>query len=246
MSDPKEPYPIAPDGAETSPNPAPPPDKAKAADLKAKLNLSGLLEDFEEDADFDKDPELQARILGKTPGTITAPVAAAPPLQDFVGPGAGQPRHWAIIGCVLLVGALIAAGVTATDHHVARILLTLYGAFVNTGAGLVALYVSARLLERRFGAIESAAARMFAVVCVFTLLRNLNLKFFGPNLPALNTAATILIAMAGYVLALAAIFKLWDKQKLGFVAGFHVLFWVTIEIGMTLAAVVDSAPAKTS
>jgi len=25
-----------------------------------------------------------------------------------------------------------------------------------------------------------------------------------------------------------------------------VLFWVTIEIGMTLAAVVDSAPAKTS
>src|SRR5690242_7602665 len=121
MSDPKDPYPIAPTpdepaGASASPPPVPSPSSAtpadlargsafagvaddgerrapgqvrrpqaqaeslrssrelqlglevgglgpglKSADLKAKLNLSGLLENFEEDADFDKDPELEAK-----------------------------------------------------------------------------------------------------------------------------------------------------------------------------------------
>src|SRR5262245_40983432 len=105
MSDPKEPYPIAPPSPEM---PAPPPSsatrasaepRAKSADLKAKLNLSGLLENFEEDADFDKDPELDAKILGKprsAPGAA-APTPEAPPKPEFVQPGFGQAKHWASI-----------------------------------------------------------------------------------------------------------------------------------------------------
>lgn len=241
MTDPKpEPYPIA---SESSAPPPPPDDRAKSADLKAKLNLSGLLEGFEEDADFDKDPELEAKITGKPIGAVSLP--SGPPRPEFVVPGFGQPSHWAIVGCVLVVGALVATAVNAPNHTFLRILLTLYTAIVNTGTGMVALYLSARLLEHRFGSIEVAASRMLVCVGLFTLLFHLRISVFGPDWPSLNNSLVVLIAMSAYVLSVAACFKLWDRQKLGFVVGFHAILWMIVQVGMQLASFVDAAPVQT-
>lgn len=244
MSDPKEPYSIAPEPPEPPPSSATPAgaeSRAKAADLKAKLNVSGLLEGFDEDADFDKDPELEAKITGKPRPTGAAPTPEAPPRPEFIQPGFGQAKHWAAVGTVVLLGAVIAAGVYAPNHTVPRILLTLYSTFINTGTGIVALYGAARLLESRFGNLELAAARMFACVAVFMLLMNLRLAPFGENLAGLNRALNVIVAMAGYVLTVASTFKLWDKQKLGFVVGLHALLWMIVQVGMELAGVVGAA-----
>ena len=248
MSDPQEPYSIVPPTPESPPSPPPSSatpasaePRAKSADLKAKLNVAGLLEGFEEDADFDKDPELEAKITGK-PRPSPGAAAPGPPPPEFVQPGFGQPKHWAIVGAVLTVGAVAFAGVNAPNHTFPRILLTLYSTFINTGTGLVALYGAARLLESRFGNLELAAARMFTAVSVFMLLMNLKLTPFGANLNGLNRALTMLVAMAGYVLAVATTFRLWDRQKLGFVVGFHALLWMLVQVGIELASVVGAAP----
>ncbi len=244
MSDPKEPYPIAPDtpGTPSSATPAGAEPRAKAADLKAKLNVSGLLDDFEEDADFDKDPELEAKVTGKPRSSLVAPEApAAPPAPEFIKDGRLQPKHWGAIGGVLVLGAVTAAGIYAPNHAVARILLTLYDAFIQTGTGIVALYAAARLLEMRFGNLEQGATRMFTAVGLFMLLWNLDLKPFGADYSGLNRAVMVVIAVAAYGLTVAASFRLWDKQKFGFVVGFHAVLWMVVEVGMQLAATVASA-----
>lgn len=248
MSDPNEPYPIVPP---TAPSPSPeassatPADaepRAKSADLKAKLNLSGLLESFEEDADFDKDPELEAKITGRPRSSLASPPAPDAPVRpEFITPGLGQPKHWAMVGLVVTIVAVVAAGVNAPNHTVPRILLALYSTFVHTGTGLVALYASARLLEHRFGNLELGAARMFTSVAAFMLLMNLKLSPFSENYDALNRGLTVLVAMAGYAITVASTFRFWDKQKLGFVVGIHALLWMLVQVGMELAAVVGAA-----
>lgn len=248
--EPKEPYQVVPPASET---PTPPPSsatpaasepRAKSADLKAKLNLAGLLENFEEDADFDKDPELEAKITGKPRQSMDIPPPVPAVLRpEMIQPGKIQPKHWGIAGLVLLIGAAIAAGVYAPNHAVARVLLAMYSTFLHTGTGLVALYMAARLLEYRFGNLELGATRMFTAVGVFTLLMSLHLTPFG-EYNALNRALTVIVAMAGYTLTVASTFKLWDKQKLGFVVGFHALLWMVVEVGMTLATTIGDVAAS--
>ena len=79
MSDPKDPYPLEP-GSGDAPAPTPsdlddtavgvpapvPPDSGKP---KPRLLADRLLDDFEEDADFTADPELD-KALGKKPVSI--------------------------------------------------------------------------------------------------------------------------------------------------------------------------------
>ena len=257
MSDPNDPYPIAPTpdepagGAPSTP-PTPPPSsatpadaepRAKSADLKAKLNLSGLLENFEEDADFDKDPELEAKILGRPrPSASGSPgTESTGPRPEFVQPGFGQAKHLGIVGAVLMVVAVIFAAVHAGGQPFVRILLTLYETFLHTGTGLVALYLSSRLLETRFGSIELAAGRMYTCVAAFMLVMNLQLAPF--HVGWLDWTVTMVAAVAVYAVSLASLFKFWDKQKLGFVGGFHAMLWMVVQVGMELARAVHPVVA---
>jgi hypothetical protein len=125
---------------------------------------------------------------------------------------------------------------------VPRILLALYSALIHTGTGVVALYASARLLEMRFGNLEQGVSRMFVAVSAFVLLSNLHLPIFSADYEGMNRGAAWLLAIAGYTLTLAAAFKLWDRQKLGFVLGFHAFLWTLVVLGMEISGAIGSAP----
>ena len=225
-------------------SPAGAPSPASEGEPKPKkIDAPGLLEGFEEDADFDRDPEIERKITGGVSGAYAAP--AAPPLPEFVKPGMGTAKQWAIVGCVLLLGAMIATGINSprglgAGHVVFRILLTIYNTLINTGTGVLAVYVSARLLENRLGSPELAGSRMFAAVSAFLFVMSLNINPWGPSWQD-KKVEELILALAVYVLVVAVTFKLWDRTRLGFVVGFHAVFWLIVQVGMGLQSVVSAA-----
>src|ERR1043165_7132775 len=216
MSGPNEPYeveghdPAAPGGGPPpDPNakprlfniPLPPPAAPEPG--KGKIEAPKLLEDFPEDADFDKAPELDRVITGKSGKTES--VAPKPDQkEEFVLPGLGNSKAWAIVGTVLLVGALIATGTTAAGPRFARVMLTLYNTLLHSGTGVVALLVAATLLGKRFGNLELGAARMFAAVAAFSLMFSLHLTLF--DVQWVDNILDLLVASAVYVLLVCSTF----------------------------------------
>jgi hypothetical protein len=252
MSDAKDPYPIEPEGGAAPPpgGSASPPAGSPADDKpKPKIAAPGLLDDFEEDADFTEDPELDLAV-GRKPKVMTgAPAAGATaagePAPEFVKPGWGEPKHWAIVGGVLLVAAVIATGVTApvgigAGQVAVRILLTIYSTLVSAGTGVVALFIAARLLEKRFGSVELGAARMFTAVSAFVLVQSLNLRLTPYEW--MNNGITLILATGVYLLVIAATFQLWDRITLAYVAGSHMLLWLVMVVGMALSSALKVAP----
>lgn len=214
---------------------------------KAKIEAPGLLEGFDEDADFDRDPELEAKITGKPRAQPGQAEQAGPVLPEFVKPGFGQAKHWAFVGCGLLILAMIFTGVNAPIggmNTVYRVLLTAYNIIIHAGTGVVAVYVASRLLEHRFGSVELAAARMFAAVAGLILVANLHIPIFGSGWARLNEVILFLLAIGVYLVGVAALFNLWDRSRLFFVVGFHALFWLVVQLGMALQSVIASVPVK--
>jgi hypothetical protein len=178
MSDPAkkpDPYELAPEAPSAAPTPA-------------NLNKPPLLDDFEEDADFSKDPEVEAALKGKP---VKARVAAEgeagavePAGEPFVKPGFGDERVWGLVGAVLLVATLIAEAVTTrhgTLPTVATVLLMLYKVLVHTATGVIAVWVAAVLSDQRLGRMELAAGRMFAAVAALALFFSVRISIFGSS-----------------------------------------------------------------
>jgi hypothetical protein len=241
MSEPKKFYKLVQDAAAEGEAP-------KAAEPseggKARIEAAPLLEGFEEDADFDRDPELEAKITGRPRPLVGAPEPALPQWPEFVKPGFGQAKHWAIVGAVLLVGAMVATGINAPNNPVYRILLTAYNALIHSGTGVVAVYIASRLLENRFGSVELAAGRMFAAVAALALIINLRVPFFTGSFAPLNGVILLLLAVGAYLTIVAATFKLWDRSRLLFVVGFHAVFWLVVQLGMALQGMVSGVVTK--
>jgi hypothetical protein len=232
MSQTPEPYPIEPHPG------GPAPDGSKA-----KIDSPGLLQGFEEDADFTKDPELDRVIVG-APRPPAAP-AIIPPIDpakpEFVRAlWDWEPKLWGAIGAVLLVGAMVATGVNSRSGSslgtVERVLLTLYNTLLHTGTGVVAVYIAALLLRQRTGRVEVAAARMFAAVSAFALVFHLSF-----NMPAAQIVETV-IAGGVYLLIVAGTFQLWKRDPLLYVVGSHFALWLLVEVGMMLSAAAAVAP----
>src|SRR5437868_2056112 len=104
MSDPNEPYPIEPTPGEAPAPPAAarpsdaeedaaPSTPAPSGRPKPRLLADRLLDDFEEDADFTADPELD-KALGRKPDPVIPP-EAGPQAPEFVVAGLGSPKVWA-------------------------------------------------------------------------------------------------------------------------------------------------------
>jgi hypothetical protein len=236
MPDPRDTYDLEPEQPEGAARPA------RAADAaKAKLDKPGLLEGFEEDADFDKDPELERVITGgaKLPVTTESRADTRP---DFGQALFGGPVHWAVAGGLMLVGALIATGVNAPNKTFLRIALTLYTAALHTGTGVVAVYLAATLNESRVRSAELAAARMFAAVSAFLLVFRLNINLFGPSYKTWRLEELLLATLA-YLVVVVASFRLVRRNPLIFLIGSHFLLWLVVQVGMELAAAVAAAPA---
>ncbi len=232
-----KPYELEPEPAQPAPTPPAPQPAAPAA--KAKLEAAPLLQDFEEDADFDKDPEVEAVITGKKPGAAgDEPVKLAPELPEFIKPALGDARTWAIGGAVLVVGALVLTGINAERSPVARIALTLYTTLLHTGTGVVALYIASLLTDHQMKRFELAAARMLVAVAAFQAVFHTQIVV----IQQVGKLEETVIAAAVYALAVAGAFRLW-RTSLAYVLGAHFLLWIIVEIGMQLAAWADAAPA---
>jgi hypothetical protein len=230
----KDPYPLEPH-EEDSKKPF---ESPAERERRARIEAPGLLSDFEEDADFDRDPELERVVAG--PKHVKEPDPPEDEREAFTKPGFGEARTWAVVGAVLLVSAMIATAINAPNRAVARVLLTLYNVLLHTGTGVVAAFVAAMLMERRLGTFELAAARMFTAVAAFSLLLNLHINLMGERFATMKLEELTLAALA-YVLVIAVTFRLWAWQPLMYVIGAHFVLWLTVYVGMLLSGHVAAA-----
>jgi hypothetical protein len=232
-----EPYPLEPE-KDREPGEARSPDPAR----KGKLEGPGFLSEFPEEADFDRDPELERAVAGPVRPAPRAEAREESVGEVFVRGGVAEARIWAIAGAVLLAGAMIATLVNADDRHVPRILLTLYNTLLHTGTGVVALFAAALFTERRLGSFELAAARMFTAVAAFSLIFSLHTNFIGEGWEHWK-GEELVLATTAYILLVAAAFRLWNWQVLLYVVGSHFFLWLIVHVGMLLAAYVRSPVA---
>lgn len=217
---------IAPPGARGA---APAPQRSG----RAVVEKPGLLSGFDEDADFERDPELErARRGGSSSSAVSRSTGPRrklfgreidEDLEPFVKPGLGDERVMAIAGVVLLVAAIITVLINAPVNLIARALLVTFQCFVHTATGLAAVGAATAMLGRPLGSAELAVARMFAAVGLFQFLVNLNLMLLSSRVDE------IVVAALAYVLALWLLFRRPIDQIL-VIAGFHFLGWLAVFI----------------
>jgi hypothetical protein len=101
---------------------------------------------------------------------------------------------------------------------------------------VVAVLVGAKVLERKFGSFELAAARMLAAMGAFLLVLNLRIDF----LTTANREEWVL-AVGAYVLVVWSTFR-FSRAELLIVTGAHFSLWLIVELGMQLTRWTASAP----
>lgn len=191
-----------------------------------------LLDAFDDDADFSKDPEVEAARTGK-PVAKPKPASsgatdAAEPADPFITPALGPAKLWLILGAVLLLGATIASSVHGSRPFVAA-LLTIYNALLHTATGLGAVVVAATLARKQIGPWDLGAARMFAAVTAFLLVFNLNIQLVGDA----KWEETILASLA-YLAVVGLTFRQTREVHATLVIS-HFFLWLIIQLGSQLA-----------
>ncbi|MCC6676848.1 MAG: hypothetical protein IT436_06870 [Phycisphaerales bacterium] len=201
---------------ELAPEPPAPPPPPPAP--KPTISAPGLTEGFDEDADFETDPEVE-RALGKRPDAARG--AEAPPaVEPFIRVGLGDPQVIALIGAGVLLSAVIAAAITAPSLWWVHGMLAAYAGLLHAGTGVGALAIGARLAEKPLGPWELGAARMLLAVALFQLV-------FHIPLPAQIWLGPV-VAAAVYAGATMTLFRL-PVQQWFTVAASHLGIWMVIE-----------------
>lgn len=211
---------------------------APASDGAPADQPEGLLEGFDEDDDFDRDPEVDAA-LGRAPKVTKVEVVAEEP-PPLVHEGMGPWKLWAGIGAVSLVAALVLAAVYAPRAPVGHALLVIYNGLLHTGTGVAALLVGGVFLERRFGSVELAAARMFAAVGAFLLVFHLPIDLLTDA-----KLEEVVLGTLAYLLVVWLSFQL-SRTALMVVVGAHFGLWFVVQLGMQLTSWVAAAPKPTT
>lgn len=185
---------------------------------KPAITAPGLTEGFDEDADFESDPEVE-RALGKRPETPRG-AESAPPEEAFIQPGLGEPQVIALIGAGVLLSAVIAAAIRAPSLWWVHGMLAAYAGLLHAGTGVGALAIGARLAEKPLGRWDLGAARMLMAVALFQLVFHIPIPaqiWLGP------------VAAAGvYAAATMTLFRL-PVQQWFTVAASHLGIWMLIE-----------------
>lgn len=176
----------------------------------ANLDTPGLLDDFDEDADFESDPEVE-RVVRGIP--VEKAESAAEAHRRSVFKPTGEPlcpsSSWKVpglIGAAVTVLAAVLAGVYAPHSSWAYVLITLYWAALHTATGLGALVLSSFLLGRRVGSFEGAAARVLLAVSLFLVVYSLNIPITGGKLEE------VILAAAAYFGGLVVAFRLAPRD----------------------------------
>ena len=194
----------------------------------SKVGDKGLTDDFDEDADFTSDPEVERVLLGK-PAMQTsadAPVETGP---AFVKAGFGEVQPVAIAAGITLLAAVISAGITAGSRSrewYADAILTAYLGVLHAATGAAAVMFAAHMQPARIGDLPLAAARMGLAVASFQLI-------FHLNIPISGRTDEVLLACIAYAGVVWAFFR-WKKEQLALVVIVHAALWGAIYLATGL------------
>lgn len=194
-----------------------------------------LLDAFDDDADFSKDPEVEAATKGGGRKRESKP-ATHDADDSFIKAGLGSAKLMGAIGGAFLLGATIASGLNGTRWLVSSV-LTIYNGLLHTATGLGAVVLAATLARKPIGAWDLGAARMLAAVGAFLLIFNLNITLIGEG----KWEESILAAGA-YVGLIAITFRL-SREVLATLVLSHFFLWLIIQLGSSLAVWSNANPA---
>lgn len=203
--------------------------KGRIVERASKVGDAGLLDDFEDDADFSTDPEVE-RATGKAPTVEQAPVDAATAGPTFIAPGGRSGLEAiAIAAGVLTLSAVIAAALTAPSRGRQAFpdaFLTLYLTLLHTATGVAAVLFAAALRGERAGDVVLATARMGVAVATFQLIYHL-------NIPVSGRTDEVLLAMLAYA-GIVLVHVRFDRERLALVAGVHAAQWLAVYLATVL------------
>lgn len=188
-----------------------------------------VLAGFDEDADFDHDPEV-AKALGRqeTRDDDDSDEPATPTVPLVNGEGASA-KTLAMIGGGIVACAFLAALLTADKNGLARGIGAAYLVVFHTLTGVGAIALAAHLLGRAIGPIDHAAARMFVAVGTFVLIVTIRLPFLG----VFDRLVLVPAAAGAYFLCLLLVLR-FPRHEAGVVAVMHavmaILMWVLIAL----------------
>ncbi|CAG1009636.1 hypothetical protein PHYC_03728 [Phycisphaerales bacterium] len=194
--------------------PPPPPEPPKP-----KIGKEGLLEGFDEDADFERDPEVEKALKGE-PKIERPPPDDEPqaPREEFVSPGRGEPEVVGGIGGLIAILALIIAAATSPKDHLAVGFNNLFFTIVHTVAGIGAIAAGAHLQGCSLGHWSLTLARVLLAVGVFQLVNGIQVSSY----PVASRFLLVPAAAGAYLIAMHALFR-WPRQRLFVVAACHML-----------------------
>jgi hypothetical protein len=226
-----DPIPLEP--SEPEPARTPPPSKPR-------IDSPGLLDDFDEDADLESDPEVEQIVKGvPVKPKHAAPTLADPLTAEPTGDPLSASASWRVpvgIGAAATITAAIFAGINADAVIWAHVLNVVYSAGLHTATGVGALFAAALLLGRPVGSYEGAAARMFMAVSIFLVALSLDIPLTQGKLEE------ILLGAAAYFGALVVAFRLPPRDA-AVIGGAHFGIALVVYFGSMLAAVISGAGA---
>jgi hypothetical protein len=218
-----------------------------------------LLGDFDEDADFTKDPEVErtlgakgraektaaekaaarARARGGAAGAGMLTETEAADGEVFTRPGLGNLQVTGAIGLTLMVAAMVASGIAARSSVVANILVTGYLAVLHAGTGLAAVVIASHFAPKKVGRYELAAARMLVAVSAFLLMYSIPMRITSSKFEEIVCAALV------YVLAIFLYFRQTARDTF-ILAAAHFGLWLIVWLGAILqvaSSATTAAPA---
>lgn len=196
---------------------------------KGKLDAPGLISDFDEDADFSRDPEVEATIKGKSLASKHEPAPAKSKFAinlpgvpgvdavPLVREGVLDVKWGAIVGWGLVVAGGVAAAITMTNAWYAGFLATTLGCVLHTITGLGAVGIAGYFLERPIGRVDLAATRVLAAVGAFAV-------FFHIDTTVLGHFDETALAVVAYLGALMLFFRVHGGEAL-LIGVTHAALW---------------------
>jgi len=207
-------------------------DSADKSGRGAKIDAESLLEGFDEDADFDRDPEVERALeasgatapAGTTRNKDKTPEAElGDPARWIIRPGFPSLRLSLIVGGALTLTAVIVSIVYAPDHWWIHAIDTLYQTVLTTLLGLVAVLSSAYFSERGFNEPPLALGRMLVPVAGAMLAMALPLLY----------GLDFLLGAGVYVLLVGVWFRL-PRFEVGVLTMSHFGLWLLVQLGIEI------------
>lgn len=227
------------------------PQDVRGGDGKARIEAPGLIEDFDEDADFSEETVLNdARRRNAAAAAAMDDTVADDAREegwDVFRPGKDAPQFVkakgrvtlpgvkvpAIVGGVLILIAMGLAFARVQDRGVYASLGVLYLGLMHSITGVGAVAIGALDAKARFGSFPMAWARM--LVAVALLLVVIGLPIQGSGRLVLAPIAALVYGVTLYLL-----FR-WKWRSVGIVAAAHFGLWLLLYVGQWLHAAVMNA-----